>query len=712
MPSFTVPPVVLFVVLHILASPATACTEQEKHNLLRFLAGLSRDGGLATSWRDNSTNCCKWEGVVCNEDEAVTEVSLGSKGLEGCISPSLADLTSLLHVNLSYNSFSGGLLPELMSSGSIIILDVSFNQLNGPLPDLPYLVTTNRPLQVLNISSNQFSSKFPSATWKVMKNLIALNASNNSFTGNIPSSLCLGSPYFVLLDLCYNQLSGNIPTALGDCSKLKVLKVGHNNLSGTLPVEIFHAASLEYLSFPNNGLQGELDGAHIVKLSNIRTLDLGGNHISGKIPESIGQLTRLEELHLGNNNMSGELPSTLSNCKNLKTIDLKFNDFSGDLGKVNFATLQNLKSLDLIKNNLSGIVPESIYSCNNLTALRLLGNHFHGEISLRIGNLKHLSFLSLVRNSFTNITKTLHALESCRNISILLIGRNFMNEAMPQDEIIDGFQNLQFLSMCQCSLTGRIPTWLSKLTSLKILLLSNNQLTGPMPSWINSLNHLFRLDVSNNSLTGEIPVTLMQMPLLKLDKTGMYLDPSLIDLGLLIYGVAPTQLQYHIGSASAKELNLGKNNFTGMIPREIGQLKALLYMNLSSNNFYGEIPQSICNLTNLQRLDLSNNHLTGAIPAALENLHFLSQFNISNNNLEGPIPTRGQLSTFQNSSFGGNPKLCGSVLINHCGSVEAAPIYITSAKEYIDKVIFVIAFCVFFWVAVLYDQLVLFKYFG
>ncbi|VAI55589.1 unnamed protein product [Triticum turgidum subsp. durum] len=645
----TVPPVVLHLFLLLfLASPATACTKQEKRNLLQFLAGLSQDGGLAASWRDNGTDCCEWEGVVCNGDGAVAEVSLGSKGLEGRISPSLADLTSLLHVNLSYNSFSGGLPPELMFSGSIIVLDVSFSRLNGPLPELPYLVTTDRPLQVLNISSNQFSSEFPSATWKVMKNLIALNASNNSFTGHIPSSLCIGLPSLALLDLCYNQLSGDIPNTLGNCSKLKVLKAGNNHISGILPVEIFHATSLEYLSFPNNGgLQGELDGAHIVKLNNLLTLDLGGNSFSGTIPESIGQLRRLEELHLGSNNMSGELPSTMSNCTNLKTIDLKINNFSGNLGKVNFATLPNLKTLDLMKNNLSGIIPESIYSCSNLTALRLSINHFHGEISTRIGNLKHLSFLSLTENSFTNITKVLHALQSCRSISVLLIGKNFMNEAMPPDETIDGFQNLQYL-----------------------------------------------------------------MTMFKSDKAGIYSDPSLLDLGLLIYAADPSKLQYRINSARAKELNLGNNKFTGVIPQEIGQLKALLYLNLSSNNFYGEIPQSIGNLTDLQKLDLSNNHLTGEIPAALEILHFLSEFNISNNNLEGPIPTKGQLSTFQASSFNGNPKLCGSLLINHCDSVEAPPISIISAKQCSNKVTFAIAFGVFFGVGVLYDQLVLFRYFG
>uniref|UniRef100_M0ZEC0 Uncharacterized protein n=1 Tax=Hordeum vulgare subsp. vulgare TaxID=112509 RepID=M0ZEC0_HORVV len=712
--SFNIPPIVLqLFLLLFLASPTTACTDEEKRNLLQFLAGLSRDGGLATSWRNNGTDCCKWEGISCNGDGAVTGVSLESKGLEGPISPFLANLTSLLCVNLSHNSFSGGLPAELMFSRSIIVLDVSFSRLNGLLPELPSLVTTDRPLQVLNISSNQFGSEFPSATWKVMKNLIALNASNNSFTGHIPSSLCIGSPSLALLDLCYNQLSGDIPNTLGNCSKLKVLKAGNNHLTGILPVEIFHTTSLEYLSFPNNGgLQGELNGAHIVKLSNLLTLDLGGNSFSGTIPESIGQLRNLEELHLGSNNMSGELPSTMSNCTNLKTIDLKINNLTGDLGKVNFATLQNLKSLDLMKNNLGGIIPESIYSCSNLTALRLSDNHFHGEISTRIGNLKHLSFLSLTENSFTNITKTLHALQSCRSISILLIGKNFMNEAMPPDETIDGFQNLQYLSVQHCSLTGRIPIWLSKLTNLKTLELFNNRLTGPVPDWINSLNHLFYLDVSNNSLTGEIPVALMEMPMLKSDKPAIFWDPRLFDLDLLIYAVDPSKLQYRINSDWCKLLNLGNNKFTGMIPQEIGQLKALLYLNLSSNNFYGEIPQSIGNLTNLQRLDLSNNHLTGEIPAALEILHFLSEFNISNNDLEGPVPTTGQLSTFQASSFNGNPKLCGPMLINHCSSVEAAPISIISAKKCSSNVIFVTAFGVFFGVGVLYDQLILFRYFG
>jgi hypothetical protein len=123
----------LLLLLLIVATSAMACVEQEKSSLLQFLAELSHDGGIAMSWQ-NGTNCCVWEGITCNEDGAVIEVRLTSKGLEGQIAPSLGELTSLSRLNLSYNSLSGGLPAELMSSGSIVVLDVSFNRLNGDLP--------------------------------------------------------------------------------------------------------------------------------------------------------------------------------------------------------------------------------------------------------------------------------------------------------------------------------------------------------------------------------------------------------------------------------------------------------------------------------------------------------------------------------------------------------------------------------------------------
>ena len=143
-------------------------------------------------------------------------------------------------------------------------------------------------------------------------------------------------------------------------------------------------------------------------------------------------------------------------------------------------------------------------------------------------------------------------------------------------------------------------------------------------------------------------------------------------------------------------LNLGFNNFTGVIPKEIGQLKSLSILNLSSNSLSGEIPMQLCSLENLQVLDLSNNLLTGAIPSGLNNLHFLSTINVSNNDLEGPIPRGGQFSTFTNSSFQGNPKLCGNTIDRPCGSAQAPLVSALTTEQRDRRIAFVIAFCAFF----------------
>uniref|UniRef100_A0A0D9VCD8 non-specific serine/threonine protein kinase n=1 Tax=Leersia perrieri TaxID=77586 RepID=A0A0D9VCD8_9ORYZ len=683
-----------------LVIPVGSCTKQEQSSLLKFLTGLSQGGSLTTSWQNN-TNCCTWEGIICSMDGAVTELLLSSKGLDGKISPSLGELTSLLHLNLSFNSLSGGLPQELVSSNSLIIVDVSFNRLDGSLSELPSS-TPSRPLQVLNISSNLFAGNFPSSTWVVMKNLVALHVSNNSLSGHIPTNFCTNSPSLTVLELSCNQFSGSIPPGLGSCSWLRVLKAGHNNLSGTLPNELFSATSLEHLSLPNNDLQGQVEWENLVKLSKLAILDLGENNFTGNIPESIGQLKRLEELHLNNNKMFGDIPSTLSNCTSLKEIDLKSNNFSGELINVDFSNLSNLKTIDLMRNNFNGTIPETIYSCSNLTALRLSSNKFEGQLSKGLGHLKSLCFLSLARNHLTNITNAIQILQSSSSLTTLLIGRNFINEKMPDDDSIDSFKNLQVLTLDNCSLSGKIPRWLSKLSSLKVLSLDNNQLTGQIPDWISSLNFLFYLDISNNNLTGEIPTALIHTPMLRSDRAAAQSDPGAFQLPIYV----DESLQYRKTTAFPKVLNLGNNEFSGLIPPDIGQWKELLALNLSFNKLYGDIPQSICNITGLLMLDLSSNNLTGTIPVALNRLNFLTKFNISYNDLEGPIPIGGQLSTFTDSSFYGNPKLCGPMLSHPCTEKAVpAPASTLSTDEFIDKVIFGILIGLFFALGVLLDQM-------
>ncbi|KAK3022188.1 hypothetical protein RJ639_047010 [Escallonia herrerae] len=53
------------------------------------------------------------------------------------------------------------------------------------------------------------------------------------------------------------------------------------------------------------------------------------NHLSGGIPEELGQLLNIISLILNNNNMEGEIPDQLTKCFSLATLNVSYNNFSG-----------------------------------------------------------------------------------------------------------------------------------------------------------------------------------------------------------------------------------------------------------------------------------------------------------------------------------------------------------------------------------------------
>lgn len=113
-------------------------------------------------------------------------------------------------------------------------------------------------------------------------------------------------------------------------------------------------------------------------------------------------------------------------------------------------------------------------------------------------------------------------------------------------------------------------------------------------------------------------------------------------------------------------LDLSNNSFHGEIPEEIRILKSLIVLTLSHNNFLGQIPSSLSDLTELESLDLSSNLLSGEIPPQLSRLTFLAVMNLSYNHLEGRIPQGNQFDIFPDSSYEGNPRLCGFPLKRKC----------------------------------------------
>jgi hypothetical protein len=89
-------------------------------------------------------------------------------------------------------------------------------------------------------------------------------------------------------------------------------------------------------------------------------------------------------------------------------------------------------------------------------------------------------------------------------------------------------------------------------------------------------------------------------------------------------GEFPFDLQFCKG---LQMLDLGENNFHGIIPDWVGEsFQWLQFLRLHSNLFYGNIPSKLTQLNNLQVLDLANNNLSGPLPRGLDNFTSMSQF--------------------------------------------------------------------------------------
>lgn len=123
------------------------------------------------------------------------------------------------------------------------------------------------------------------------------------------------------------------------------------------------------------------------------------------------------------------------------------------------------------------------------------------------------------------------------------------------------------------------------------------------------------------------------------------------------------------------EIKLKKNNLTGTIPAELGQLTSMKYLSLDTNKLSGNIPSVLGNLTNLEYLYLSGNALSGTIPPELGNLNKLLLLYIAGNQLTGNVPVSlGNLTSLRWLDLAEN-KLTGNI---------PSELELLSALEYLD----------------------------
>ncbi|KAJ4873227.1 putative inactive receptor kinase RLK902 [Raphanus sativus] len=107
------------------------------------------------------------------------------------------------------------------------------------------------------------------------------------------------------------------------------------------------------LRLPGFALSGNIPEGIFGNLTNLRTLSLRLNALTGALPTDLAACSDLRRLYLQGNRFSGEIPPLLFGLSNLVRLDLGENEFTGEISS-GFKNLTRLKTLFLENNKLSG----------------------------------------------------------------------------------------------------------------------------------------------------------------------------------------------------------------------------------------------------------------------------------------------------------------------------------------------------------------------
>jgi hypothetical protein len=141
----------------------------------------------------------------------------------------------------------------------------------------------------------------------------------------------------------------------------------------------------------------------------------------------------------------------------------------------------------------------------------------------------------------------------------------------------------------------------------------------------NEDNFVARIEFEQNGVAGTLPFELSRLQTLK---------NLILEEGILT-GTIPSKLGE---IRSLEQIDLNFNLLQGPIPEELYALSNLRQMDLNDNELIGTISSSISNLTKMSFFQIENNAFTGTVPASMAALTALQVATMEGNMLSGTMP--------------------------------------------------------------------------
>lgn len=129
-------PFSLFVLTLFLSITRTLSSTSELDILMQIKDSLDPENRLLSSWTPSADPCSSdsFDGVACNENGHVANISLQGKGLSGKIPAALGGLKSLSGLYLHFNALNGVIPKEIASLSELTDLYLNVNNLSGKIP--------------------------------------------------------------------------------------------------------------------------------------------------------------------------------------------------------------------------------------------------------------------------------------------------------------------------------------------------------------------------------------------------------------------------------------------------------------------------------------------------------------------------------------------------------------------------------------------------